>query len=83
MSEIPDDIRRKAEEWLTRPIDYLQHNTLLYFVAPYGGVSAYVISRAVEEERTRCLTIIQSIETTSAQGMRVIDEIARKVRGGE
>ena len=42
-----------------------------------------VAGRLVLAERTRCLTIIQSIETTSAQGMRVIDEIARKVRGDE
>lgn len=41
------------------------------------------LDRAVKAERSRCLTIIQSIETTSAQGMRVIDEIVRKVRGEE
>ena len=42
-----------------------------------------VIARAILLERTRCLSIVQSIETTSAQGKRVIDEIMQKVRGGE
>ena len=49
----------------------------------YSDWGAMMIRRALMAERTRCLNIIQSIETTSAQGKRVIDEIVRKVRGQE
>lgn len=46
-----------------------------------GAIS--VISSAILAERTRCLTIIQSIETTSAAEADIIEEIVQKVRGGE
>ena len=53
----------------------------------FNGYEMTLIMHAKEQgetaERTRCLTIIQSVETTSAQGKRAIDEIVRKVRGGE
>ena len=68
MTEIPEDIKEAAYEAM-RHVD------------ERGALG--VISRALMAERNRCLTIIQSIETTSAQGKRVIDEIVRKVRGQE
>ena len=43
-------------------------------------IMGQIIGSGIMQERVRCLTIIQSIETTSAQGKRVIDEIVRKVR---
>ncbi|RAS13534.1 hypothetical protein [Ensifer adhaerens] len=74
MSEIPDDIMKAADDCADE----------LYFkdsIERSEGVQ--YVAQAILAERTRCLTIIQSIETTSAQGMRVIDEIVRKVRGDE
>ena len=68
MTEIPENIKEAAYEAM-RHVD------------ERGALG--VISTAIMSERTRCLTIIQSIETTSAQGMRAIDEIVRKVRGQE
>ena len=42
-----------------------------------------VIARAILLERTRCLSIIQSIETTSAAEADIIEEIMQKARGGK
>ena len=71
MSDTPKDIKIAARECV---------NTS--FTDPLSPMAWYV-ERALLSERARCLTIIQSIETTSAQGMRVIEEIVRKVRGDE
>lgn len=48
---------------------------------PDNAPEAFSVLIAVARERQRCLSIIQSLETTSAQGMRVIEEAVRKVRG--
>ena len=74
MSEIPDDIMKAADDCADELYfkDSIERSEGVHFVA-----------KAIMAERNRCLTIIQSIETTSAQGMRVIDEIVRKVRGDE
>ena len=95
MSEIPEtatEVRirmQAAERVLPQDIRKAAQNVIVAHRNTPGAelrqlvVMRDAISEALWAERLRCLTIIQSIETTSAQGMRVIDEIVRKVRGGE
>ena len=81
MSEIPDGIMKAARDVINEKSPSMSRQIFSGLYATVLKQAIEAVARSIFAERNRCLSIIQSIETTSAQGMRVIDEIVRKVRG--
>ena len=83
MSEIPDDIMKAARDVINEKSPSMSRQIFAGLYATVLKQAIEAVARSIFAERTRCLTIIQSIETRNAAEAHMLETIVRKVRGDE
>lgn len=84
MSDITDNIRRKAEAVVQWRLADDAGNSLLYFLGQdHADKGVRVIASAIRFERESCIEVIRSVETRNEAEAHLIETIIRRIRGDE